>query len=76
MRKSNDRHVNIMIGYGNCSTVLKVEKGTKVMTRYGNMVEAGLTREEEQKRLEDKLDDICYSKPVAFVKKLQRKLKK
>ena len=27
-------------------------------------------------RLEDRLDDIAYSKPVAFVKKLQRRMKR
>ena len=47
-----------------------------VMTRYGNIIEAGLTREEEKQRIENDLDDIIYSKPVAFVKKIQRRVKK
>ena len=65
-----------MIGYGANSTFIKAKKGEKVMTRYGNIIEAGLTLEEEQQRLEDRIDDIIYSKPIAFVKKLQRRIRK
>ena len=32
--------------------------------------------DEEKQRIEDDLDDIIYSKPVAFVKKIQRRIKK
>ena len=53
----------VMIGYGEYSTVTKVKKGTKVMVRYGNVVEAGLTPEEEQKRLNEKIDKIIEEKP-------------
>lgn len=74
-KKKSDEYVDVMIGYGEHSTFIKAKKGEKVMTRYGNIIEAGLTPEEEQQRLEDDLDDIIYSKPVAFVKKLQRKFK-
>ena len=45
------------------------------MVRYGNIIEAGLTPEEENQRLEEDLDDAIYSKPVALVKKLQRRIK-
>lgn len=68
--------VNVMVGYGEHSTFVKVKKGETVMVRYGNIIEAGLTLEEERQRLEDDLDDIIHSKPVAFVKKLQRRIKK
>jgi len=74
-KKKSDEYVDVMVGYGEFSSFVKVRKGEKVMIRYGNIIEAGLTREEEQQRLEDDLDDIIYSKPVAFVKKLQRKIK-
>ena len=75
-KKKSDKHVDVMVGYGEFSSFVKVKKGEQVMTRYGNIIEAGLTREEEQQRLEDDLDDIIYSKPVAFVKKLQRRINK
>ena len=74
-KKKSDNHVNVMVGYGEFSTFVKAKKGERIMTRYGNIIEAGLTLEEEQQRLEDDLDDIIYSKPVAFVKKLQRRIK-
>lgn len=72
--KSNE-YVNVMVGYGEHSTFIKAKKGEKVMIRYGNIIEAGLTPEEEHQRLEDALDDIIYSKPAAFVKKLRRIIK-
>ena len=42
----------------------------------GTFVEAGLTPEESKRRLDDKLDDMIYSKPVVLVKKISRRLKK
>lgn len=76
MKSKNKEKVDVMVGYGELSNFTEAKKGDLVMTRYGNIVEAGLTREEERQRIEDDLDDILYSKPVAFVKKLQRKIKK
>ena len=38
-------------------------------------VRAGDTPKESRARLEDRLDDTIYSKPVAFVKKLFRRIK-
>lgn len=75
MNKKNEK-VDVMVGYGEMATFKEVNKGDLVMTRYGNIVEAGLTREEERQRIEDELDDILYSKPTALVKKIQRKMKK
>lgn len=75
MNKKNKK-VDVMVGYGELATFEEVNKGDLVMTRYGNIIEAGLTREEEKQRIEDDLDDIIYSKPVAFVKKIQRRIKK
>ena len=75
MNKKNEK-VDVMVGYGELVTFEEVNKGDLVMTRYGNIVESGLTREEERQRIEDELDDILYSKPTALVKKIQRKMKK
>lgn len=72
--KSNE-YIDVMVGYGEHSTFIKAKKGEKVMVRYGNIIEAGLTPEEENQRLEEDLDDAIYSKPVALVKKLQRRIK-
>ena len=74
-KKKKNKDIYVMVGYGENSTFVKAKKGEKVMIRYGNIIEAGLTPEEERQRIEDGLDDIIYSKPVAFVKKLARKIK-
>ena len=72
--KNPEELVNVMIGYGENASFIKVKKEEIVMIRYGNMIEAGLTLEESKRRLEDKVDDMVYSKPVAFVKKLKRRI--
>ena len=74
--KQKKEKLDVMVGYGEMATFERVNKGDLVMTRYGNIVEAGLTREEEKQRIETDLDDILYSKPVALVKKIQRRIKK
>lgn len=74
-KKKKDIDIYVMVGYGEHSTFVKAKKGDKIMIRYGNVIEAGLTPEEERQRLENDLDNIIYSKPVAFVKKLARKIK-
>ena len=71
-----DKDTSVIIGYGENSIVTDVKKSDKVMVRYGNVIEAGLTREESKKRLEKDIDDVLYSKPVALVKKLTRNLKR
>lgn len=42
----------------------------------GMFVGAGLTQKESERRLDDRIDDMLYSKPVALVKKIRRRLKK
>lgn len=74
-KAKKDNNTKVIIGYGENSFVTDVEKGSKVVVRYGNVVEAGLTRKEARKRLENDLDDALYSKPVALVKKLTRNIK-
>lgn len=69
----------VMIGNGEHSTLLKVRKGERVMIGSGEhscFVEAGLTAEESRIRLDDKLDDVIYSKPVALVKKIVRRIQR
>lgn len=66
----------MLIGSGEHSTLIKVKKGEKVMLSDGTFVEAGLTPEESKRRLDDKIDDMLYNKPVALVKKISRRLKK
>lgn len=68
--------VLMMIGSGEHSIFIKVKKGERVMLSDGTFVEAGLTPEESKRRLDDKIDDMLYSKPVALVKKISRRLKK
>lgn len=71
--------VLVMIGSGEHAIFRRVKKGEKVWITSGNQscfVRAGITPEESRRRLDDRLDDAIYSKPVAFVKKLQRRLKR
>ena len=39
-------------------------------------IDVSKTQAEKERMYEDKCDDIIYSKPVAFVKKLKRRVKK
>ena len=73
-KKKPGEKVHVLVGYGEHSVFTDAKKGDMVMIRYGNIIEAGLTIEEEQQRLEDNLDDIIYSKPVAFVRKIGRRV--
>lgn len=69
----------VMLGSGEHSTFIKVKNGEKIMIGSGEhscFVEAGLTLEEERIRLDDKLDDVIYSKPIALVKKIVRRIQK
>ena len=74
--KKNKEEVMMMIGSGEDSTFIKVGRGEKIMLSYGMGVGAGLTQEESERRLDDRIDDMLYSKPVALVKKIRRRLKK
>lgn len=68
----------VMLGSGEHAIFIKVEKGKRIMIGSGEhscFIKAGLTLEEEMREFEDRMDDRIYSKPVAFVKKLQRRIK-
>ena len=70
-----DNQELVMIGYGEYSLVTKVKKGTKVMTRYGNLIEAGLTPEEEHERLNKRIEKIFEEKPKNKILSLNKKKK-
>lgn len=77
--KSKCKNSFVMIGNGEHSTFIKVKNGEKIMIGSGEhscFVEAGLTPEEEKMKLDDKIDDIIYSKPLALVKKIVRRIQK
>ena len=68
-----------MIGSGELSFFAKVKKGDHIMIGSGEdscFVRAGISIEEARREIDDKIDDMLYCKPVAFTKKLQRRLKK
>ena len=73
--KKEDK-VRVMIGSGEDAIFVKKKRGEKYMLDDGTFVRAGENSKESRDRMEDRLDDIIYSKPVAFVKKLSRKIKK
>lgn len=76
LKPTKKDEVLMMIGSGEHSTFVKVKKGERVMFSDGTFVEAGLTPEESKRRLDDKIDEMLYSKPVTLVKKISRRLKR
>ena len=73
--KMNSNDVPVMIGSGEDAIFVNKKRGERYMLEDGTFVRAGDTPEQSKARMEDKLDDIVYSKPVAFVKKLHRRIK-
>ena len=65
------KYYRVMIGSGEHAIIVKVKKGQKIMTSYGTVIEAGLTREERQQRLNDRIDNMY--KPSSFKKRFIRK---
>lgn len=76
IKSTKKGEVLMMIGSGEHSTFIKVKKGERVILNDGTFVGAGLTLEESKRRLDDKIDDMLYSKPAALIKKINRRLKK
>lgn len=77
MNKSKKDEEIILIRSGEQSMFASVKKGdTIILGDPSTFVYAGVTKEEEQRQIEDDLDDILYSKPFSLVKKLQRRIKK
>lgn len=73
--KSNQDTI-IIVGSGEHAIFTKTKKGSRHMLEDGTFYEAGLSLEESESRLNDRMDDVLYSKPVAFVKKIVRRMKK
>ena len=78
IKMRNSKEVTIMIGSGENSIFTKVKKGKRIMIGSGEhscLVRAGISPEEEKQELNNKIDDAIYSRPVALVKKLQRRIR-
>ena len=74
-KKFNSDMVTVMIGSGEDAIFVEEKRGERYMLADGTIVIVGDTPEESRARLEDRLDDAIYSKPIAFVKKLSRRIK-
>ena len=57
--KTKGNKVTVMFGSGEHAIFIKVKRGEKVMINDGTIIEAGLTLEESQKRLEKRFNEIC-----------------
>ncbi len=78
IKRQNHNEVIAMIGSGENTFFLKVKKGERIMVGTGEdscFVRAGISSEEAMQELDDKIDDAIYSRPVALVKKLQRRIR-
>ena len=74
-KRFNSDMVTVMIGSGEDAIFVEEKRGERYMLADGTIVIVGDTPEESRARLEDRLDDAIYSKPIAFVKKLSRRIK-
>ena len=72
-RKKSDDKVRVMIGSGENATFITVPKGTKVMLNDGTMYEAGITIEEEQRRLEKRMNKVLKKTPLEKIKSIVKK---
>lgn len=70
-RRKPGKLIDVMIGYGEHSTFIKAKIGERVMIGYGDVVEAGLTPEESEKRINDSFYGDNSDTPV---KRLIRKI--
>lgn len=77
MHKYNKNNKTLVqIGSGEHAIFIHVKKGNKVYLEGGTIIKVGITPKECERNLEDRLDDIAYTKPVALVKKLKRRFNK
>lgn len=77
--KSKDDTCIVMIGSGDSAMFMRVKKHQKVLIGSGEnscFIEAGLTLEEHERMLDDQIDDMLYSRPKAFVKKIVRRIRR
>lgn len=76
--QKKDDDVFELIGSGEHSMVVKAKKGQKIFINSGDQsffVKAGVTPEEDMKRVDDYFDAKLYSNQVTRVRKLIRRLK-
>ena len=64
-----------MIGSGEHAIFVNKIRGERYMLADGTFVRAGDTPEQSRNRLEDRMDNVIYSKPVASIKKLSRRIR-
>lgn len=62
-RKGNIKKVPIMVGSGRYSHCTWVEKGTKIMIEDGTVIEAGLTSDEFNQRINQQIDEMDTMEP-------------
>lgn len=74
-KKRNSDTVRVMIGSGEDAIFVRKKRGSKYFLSDGTMVRAGDTPEMSKRRLDDRFDKIIYSKPMALMKKISRRLK-
>lgn len=72
-KKTNSKHVNVMIGSGEHEIFVKKRRGDGIMLEDGSFIIAGDIPDESRKKIDDRIDDIVYTKPVTFVKKMLRR---
>lgn len=76
MNKKSDEEI-ILIRSGDQSMFASVKKGeTVILGDPSTFVTVGASMKEEKRKIEDDVDDVIYSKPVALIKKLERRIKK
>lgn len=75
IKSKNKKTETVMIETGEHAIFTEMNRGENYMLDDGTIVSSGLTPEYSKKMLEDRFDDAFYSKPVAFVKKIERKIK-
>jgi len=73
--KNKGNKVTVMFGRGEHAIFTKVKCGEKVMINDGTIIEAGLTLEESQKRLEKRFNEIC-EEPTTVKQKILSLFKK
>ncbi len=75
-RQNNKRkpseYVRVLVGYGADTIIVRKRRGERYISDI--ILMAGNSPRESRQRLEDRLDDASYKRPVAYIKKLRRKL--
>ena len=73
--KNKKDMVTVMFGSGEHTVFTKVKRGEKVMIDDGTIIEAGITPEESQRRLEKRFNEIC-EEPTTIKQKVLSLFKK